>query len=140
MSEKKILYVASTASHLERFHRPYLQALSEKFCLRTMANGEGVDYPIPFEKRMFSIRNLRVIFMIRKILRREKFDLILVHTSLAAALTRMAVRGVKPRPRVVNVVHGYLFSDPPKGIKDRLKVFEHYSVLADLCLLTFWKA
>ena len=122
MSEKKILYVASTASHLNRFHRPYLEALSEKFDLRTMANGEGVDYPIPFEKQMFSIRNLRVVFMIRKILRREKFDLILVHTSLAAALTRMAVGGIRPRPRVVNVVHGYLFSDPPKGMKDRLLI------------------
>ena len=122
MSEKKILYVASTASHLNRFHRPYLKALSEKFRVYTMANGEGVDYPIPFEKQMFSIRNLRVIFQIRKILRRERFDLILVHTSLAAALTRMAVGGIRPRPRLVNVVHGYLFSDPPKGVKDRLLI------------------
>ena len=122
MSEKKILYVASTASHLNRFHRPYLEALAERFCVRTMANGEGVDDPIPFEKQLFSLRNLRVVFKIRKILRREKFDLILVHTSLAAALTRLAVGGVKPRPRVVNVVHGYLFSDPPKGMKDRLLI------------------
>ncbi len=122
MSKKKILYVASTASHLNRFHRPYLQALAERFDVRTMANGDGVDYPIPFEKQMFSVRNLRAVFQIRKILRRERFDLILVHTSLAAALTRMAVGGIKPRPYLMNVVHGYLFSDPPKGMKDRLLI------------------
>lgn len=118
-TRKKILYVASTSSHLRQFHEPYLAALRERFDVRTMAAGDGVDFSVPFRKSMFSPRNIGAVRRIRKICRAERFEAVVVNTSLAAALVRFALRRVKPRPRVLNVVHGYLFSDPPQGLRDR---------------------
>ena len=120
---RKILYAASTASHLERFHRPYLKALREQDTVLTMATGVGVDFPILFDKHFFSIPNFRSVFQIRKILKREKFDSVLLHTTLAAFLIRLALIGLHHRPYVLNVVHGYLFGLRPRGNKDRILLF-----------------
>ena len=117
---RKILYVASTASHLKRFHKPYLDALSKRAAVFTMANGDGVSYPMPFEKRFFSLANIGCVFKIRRILRREKFDLLVLNTSLAAFWARLALVGLRKRPYVLNIVHGYLFSKHPRTFRERL--------------------
>lgn len=116
----KLLYAASTQSHLERFHRPYIEALRERATVCTMANGREVDFPIPFDKHFFSLTNLRSIFRIRKILKKEQFDVLLLHTTLAAFLIRAALIGLRKRPYVLNVVHGYLFAKKPRSLKDRI--------------------
>ncbi len=116
----KILYVASTASHLNRFHRPYIAALKRGQDVFLMATeGEKIDFPIPFAKKMLCFSNLRALFSIRKILKRESFDRVIVHTSLAAFLIRAAMVGMRNRPYVLNVVHGYLFSLPVRGFHAR---------------------
>ncbi len=117
MQRDKLLYVASTASHLNRFHQPYLKALRDCADVQTMANGEGVDHCVPFAKSFFSPANLRCVFQIRKILKREGFDAILLHTTLAAVLVRLATFGMRQRPYILNVVHGYLFQKNGKGLK-----------------------
>lgn len=117
---KKVLYVASTESHLQRFHMPYIEALKQDAEVRTMATGESVDFPVVFDKHFFSITNLCSILKIRKILRREQFDAVLVHTTLAAFLVRTAMIGQRKRPYVLNVVHGYLFPQGAKGLKNRI--------------------
>ncbi len=116
----KILYAASTASHLRRFHMPYIERLRESCEVKLMAKGEGVDYSIRFEKSMTSPANFKAIREIRRILKAERFDAVILNTMLAAFLIRMAMRGMKKRPRVLNIVHGYLFELPPKGMKQRL--------------------
>ena len=120
MNKRKLLYAASTASHLQRFHLPYLKALSEDFSVLTMANGDGVDFSVPFQKSVFSIKNIGAVRMIRRILKQEGFDGVVLNTALAAFLIRVAMIGIKRRPKVLNIVHGYLFEYPPKGLKDRL--------------------
>ena len=117
---KKILYAASTASHLRNFHEPYIKELRKNHQVLTMANGDGVDLPIAFDKSFFSLRNLRSIFKIRKILKRERFDALILHTSLAAFLVRVAMLGLKNRPYVLNVVHGYLFRREGRGLRRRV--------------------
>ena len=119
-SRKKFLYVASTSSHLRRFHEPYLEGLKQDFDVYTMANGEGVDFSVPFQKSIFSFRNLGAIGKIRKILKRHRFDAVILNTSLAAFLVRLAMIGMRRRPVVLNIAHGYLFDLPAKGKKDRL--------------------
>ncbi len=120
VQKKKILYVASTQVHLERFHMPYIKALKEEFDVCLMANGENVDEPINFQKSFFSFSNLKAICKIRSVLKRERFDAVILHTSLAAFLVRMAMLGMRSRPFVLNVVHGYLFFEPARGLKDHL--------------------
>ncbi len=117
----KLLYAASTASHLQRFHRPYTEALREVADLHLMATpGEGIDHPIPFDKHFFSLTNLKNVLRIRRILKKERYDRIILHTSLAAFLVRLALTGLRQRPYVLNVVHGYLFSRPVKGVRARV--------------------
>ena len=116
----KILYVASTQSHLERFHEPYIKRLSKQATVKTMATGDYVDYTIKFEKNLFSLGNVMRIRKIRKILRREQFDAVILNTTLAAFLVRAALPRGKGRPYVLNVVHGYLFGHRLRGLKSRL--------------------
>ena len=120
MNKPKLLYVASTQSHLEHFHQPYIDTLKKKYEVLTMATGESVDLPVVFDKHFFSLRNVRSILNIRKILRRERFDAIILHTTLAAFLVRAALVGMRHRPYVLNVVHGYLFGEKIDGMKDRI--------------------
>lgn len=117
----KILYAASTASHLRRFHMPYIARLRENYDVYLMGNnGEGIDLPIDFAKSFFSLSNLRSIGKIRKILKQEHFDRVIVNTTLAAFLIRTAMIGMKQRPYVLNVVHGYLFAEKDTGIKAKI--------------------
>lgn len=118
-NNQKILYAASTVSHLERFHLPYIEEIRKHATVRTMGDGEGVDFPIPFDKHFFSPSNFKGIFKIRKILKQERFDAVIVHTTLAAFLIRSAMICMR-RPYVINVVHGYLFPKKPQGLKDRV--------------------
>jgi len=75
---------------------------------------------LPLEKRMTAPENLRAARLLRERIMAERYDLIVTHTSLAAFFTRLAVKGLRDRPRLVNVVHGYLFDDgtsaPRRGL------------------------
>lgn len=117
----KILYAASTARHLRSFHLPYIEALrAEGHEVKTLGRGEGVDYDIPFEKKLLSTRNTACRRELRRILQQEQFDCLLLNTTLCALHVRLACprRG---RPRVVNFVHGYLFSDGDRSLGARGK-------------------
>lgn len=120
-ANQKILYAASTYSHIKSFHLRYIDALrADGHTVMTMASGAGADFDIPFEKRMLSSKNRKCRAQIKKILAREGFDLIILNTSLAAFHIRLALHR-KKRPRVVNIVHGYLFSESARGIRARLR-------------------
>ena len=117
---KKILYAASTSSHLRQFHMPYIEALKKQSEVYTMATGEGVDFPVTFAKSYFSLSNFRALFQIRKILKREQFDLLILNTTLTAFWIRAALFGMRKRPYVLNVVHGYLFPLDGGGMKKKI--------------------
>ena len=118
---QKILYVASTVSHIESFHRKYINALTDEgHTVLTMANGDGADFNVPFEKKMLSKQNRKCRKTIREILDKENFDLVILNTSLAAFHVRLAAR-MKYRPRIINIVHGYLFSERPTYLEAKTK-------------------
>lgn len=108
----KILIAASNMVHINNFHRPYIKAFEDEgHKVYIMARGEGADFDIGFKKRSLSFSNLKLSFEIKRILKKEEFDVVYLHTSLAAFWVRMAMKGLKKRPYVVNTVHGYLFGD-----------------------------
>ena len=108
----KILIVASNMVHIKNFHLPYIEKMKNLgHSVYIMANGEGADFQIPFEKSTLSFKNFRLSFKIRKIIKNNSFDAVFLHTSLAAFWTRLAMKGMKKRPTVVNTVHGYLFGN-----------------------------
>ncbi|MBQ9759956.1 MAG: glycosyltransferase [Clostridia bacterium] len=121
-TRKKLLYVASTASHLKRFHMPYIEALRADADVMLMGTGdpEFLDFDLPFEKNMLSAANFGAIRRIRRILKKEKFDAVILNTSLAAFLVRAAMIGMRHRPFVHNIVHGYLYNEPTEGKKEKI--------------------
>ena len=77
-----------------------------------MARGDSADFDVPFEKSLFSPKNLATVLQIRRIIKHRGYDAVILNTALAAFLARAALPR-KNRPRVVNIVHGYLFG---KGV------------------------
>ncbi len=119
MKNKKILYAASSISHIERFHTDYIKALKELGKeVTVMAHGKGADIDIPFEKRIFSPRNLGCIFKIRRIIKDSRFDILILNTALAAFLVRAACG--RKQPKTVYIVHGYLFGEKIRTPREAL--------------------
>ena len=116
---KKVLITASTWPHIANFHLPYLKMFQQRGwivhvgCRGIPARAAYADtcFELPFEKGMAITNNLHAALLLRKIIRTEQYDLIITHTSLAAFYTRLAAKTQRKRPRLINVVHGYLFGD-----------------------------
>lgn len=126
--EKKILYAASTRSHLVHFHLPYLQALTrEGWTVHAAFGGPGEDVPwtqrsirLPLEKKMIAPANFRCARMVRDLVAAQDYDAVIVHTSLAAFFLRLGLLGLKKRPVAINMVHGYLFDRNSNPLKKQL--------------------
>lgn len=117
----KILISASNMVHIKNFHLPYIEKFKEAgHDVYVMASGEGADYDIPFKKKAFCFKNFCLSFKIRKILKKERFDAVYLHTTLSAFWTRFAMWGLKKKPLVINTVHGYLFSEHTSKLKTKI--------------------
>lgn len=122
---RKVLFTASTYSHIVNFHLPYLRRFREEgWTVHAACGGRVMELPstdevmhLPFEKSMGSPNNFKAAKLLRAKIKRERYDLICTHTSLAAFFTRLAVLGLRERPVVVNMVHGYLFDDATAPLK-----------------------
>lgn len=116
---RKLLFVASSYIHILNFHLPYLRALHEEgWEIHAGCASPGAEIPwadrtlsFPFEKRMSAPSNFRAAAQLRRLIRKERYELVIVHTSLAAFFTRLALWGMRDRPKLINMVHGYLFDD-----------------------------
>ena len=125
---RKLLYVASSYIHILNFHLPYLRALHEQgWELHVGCASPEQEFPwadrtlsFPFEKKMSSLSNFRAAAQIRRLVRKERYELVIVHTSLAAFFTRFALWGMRKRPRLINMVHGYLFDDETPFLKRQI--------------------
>lgn len=114
---KKILFTASTASHILNFHLPYLKYFKDNGWQVHVAVGDYKEIPftdhihiIPLEKNILSVANLKSIVKMRQILNEERFEIISTHTTLAAFITRVAKLFTrKQTTRCINTSHGYLF-------------------------------
>jgi group 1 glycosyl transferase len=133
---KKILYAASRMSHITNFHLPYIgyfKSNGDEVHVLTQGSGDlDVDkiYDIDFEKKVMSFKNIRTIWKIKYILEEEKYDLIITNTTLCSFLIRIAkqISKVKKHGKLVNIVHGYLFSNNTSFLK---KVI--YILLEKMC-------
>lgn len=113
---KKILFCASTLSHIKNFHLPYIEEMSKKgWKVDVVANQKiEIDHvnksiELSFKKQIFSISNMKDIIKIRKIIKQERYDVISVHTTLAAAVIRLSTFFLPNSPKIIYTCHGYLF-------------------------------
>lgn len=141
--DRKVLFTASTYSHIVNFHLPYLRKFWEEGWMVHVACG-GAPMPIPdvervidlpFEKSIWSPKNFKAAIFLSDEMRRERYDLVITHTSLAAFFTRLALWGLEERPKVVNMVHGYLFDDETPWLKRNLLLGAEQWMAADTDLV-----
>ncbi len=141
--EKKVLFTASTYSHIVHFHLPYLREFARLgWRVDVACGGQPMDIPaarqvirLPLEKSMTAPANFSAAAQLRKVLRRERYDLIITHTALAAFFTRLAATGVPCK--LICVCHGYLFDeDTPRLRHNILMEAEHLTAPRTDLLLT----
>lgn len=121
----KVLFTASTYSHIVNFHRPYLAAFRQLgWTVEVACGGTPMEIPeaqrvvhIPFEKEILSLQNGTACRELRRLIRSSEYDLVSCHTALAAFFTRMALAGLQNRPKVACTVHGYLFGEENPAAK-----------------------
>lgn len=115
---QKVLFSATVDSHILAFHLPYLKYFKEKgYEVHVATNGdEEIPYcdkkhKISFERKPFKINNLKAIKQLKKIIEKEKFDIIHTHTPMGSVVTRLAAKNARKKynTRVIYTAHGFHF-------------------------------
>jgi len=79
-------------------------------------------FAVPMTRRFTPLADLRALWSLVRVMRRERFDLVHTHTPKAGLLGQMAARmaGV---PVVANTLHGFYFHDDMKPLPRRFYVW-----------------
>lgn len=117
----KILHICAIGGTVEALLRPQIdyflsQNLSVEIACSPGAEVEKLQqqgyiiHPIQIDRRISPLSNLRSIYQLTQLIRRNQYDLVHVHTPIAAVLGRIAAKlaGVK---RIVYTAHGFPFHD-----------------------------
>ena len=143
---KKVLYVATVASHICQFHLPYLEMLQSRgVCVHVaardnLAEKNGLQlkftdkyFDVPFERSPKSKRNIRAYKELKKIISENQYDLIVCNTPMGSILTRLAARRSRKRgAKVIYIAHGFHFyKGAPK--KNWIVFYPIEKIFAKLC-------
>ncbi|MEB3329557.1 MAG: glycosyltransferase family 4 protein [Candidatus Sericytochromatia bacterium] len=117
----KLLVICALDLTAWAFLRPQLQAMRARGWEVHLACSPGPRlpalaaagircHPIPISRRLLDAGHVLTLARLWRLMRAERFDLVHVHTPIAAALGRVAARlaGV---PRVAYTAHGFYFHD-----------------------------
>lgn len=121
---KKVLFTATVDSHILAFHIPFLKYFKEKgYEVHVATNGdEEIPYcdkkiKISFERSPFKLNNLKAISQLKKVVNKEKYDIIHTHTPMGSVVTRLASKQARKKynTRVIYTAHGFhFFKGAPK--------------------------
>lgn len=114
---KQVLFIASIASHLTAFHRPYLQWFYEQgYEVHVACNGTfdsqyvTQTWQVDFERSPLSLSHLKSYSQLKKIIDSHPYVLLSCHTPMASVLTRLcAIRARKKGTKLLYTAHGFHF-------------------------------
>ena len=114
---KKVLFSATVDSHILAFHLPFLKWFKEHgYEVHVATNGDAeIPYcdkkiKISFERSPFKLNNIKAIFQLKKVLSKEKYDIIHTHTPMGSVVTRLAAKKARRSgTRVIYTAHGFHF-------------------------------
>ncbi|MEI6442548.1 MAG: glycosyltransferase family 4 protein [Nostocales cyanobacterium ELA583] len=129
---KKILMVATIPGTLRGFLLPFARHFREQgWCVDGMACGisdsvdcvQGFDrvWDVKWSRNPLDPRNLMVTpQIIQKIVQQEKYDIVHVHTPVAAFVTRYALKDLRKQlnTQVIYTAHGFHFHPGGKPLKN----------------------
>lgn len=117
---RSVLFVASVYTHLTAFHIPFMKLLQEKgydvYAAASSAEGRKDDveaagvtcWEVPFARSPYSPANVQAFRQLRALLKEHHFDLIHVHTPVAAFMGRYLAKVTNQGP-VLYTAHGFHF-------------------------------
>lgn len=113
---KRVLIAATTAKgHINVFHIPYIKMFREKgWIVDVVTNGDEKvpfatnEYSISIKRSPFSFSNIYAIIQMIRIMRNNKYDLVMCHTPMGGVVTRIAAFITKTEP-VIYMAHGFHF-------------------------------
>ena len=118
---KKILYVTTVSGTINAFLVPHIEMfIKEKgykvdvaCCINSEINKRLIDlgvnvYRIAFSRNPLASNNIKAIKEIQNLVEKEKYDIVHVHTPVAAFVTRLALRDFKDI-KIVYTAHGFHF-------------------------------
>jgi glycosyltransferase involved in cell wall biosynthesis len=79
-------------------------------------------FAVPMTRRMTPIADLRCLWELVRIMRREQFDVVHTHTPKAGLLGQLAAR-IAGVPIVTNTLHGFYFHDDTKPLPRRFYIW-----------------
>ena len=113
----KVLFTANTLRHLYLCHRPYLKYFKDMgYEVHTASNEDKLldnvskSYKLSIKRTPYSFMNIKAIFELRKIIKREGYDIIHTHTPMGAVVTRIALLFARKRnTKIIYTAHGFHF-------------------------------
>jgi len=119
-SSRKVLFIATVYTHLANFHIPFIRLLQGKGCevhaAASSADGRRKEieavgafcHEIEFSRFPFSIANVKALWQLMMFLKAQRFELIHVHTPIAAFIGRLIAKATK-QGSVLYTAHGFHF-------------------------------
>lgn len=121
---KKVLFVATVVRlHINMFHKPFIRWFHDQgWQVDVAANNDYENreeciipycdnfYCLPFERSPFKKGNLNAYFQLKKLLEKEKYDIIHCHTPMGSVITRLAAGEARKKgTKVIYTAHGFHF-------------------------------
>lgn len=113
---KKVLFIANTDRHIKLCHIPYLKMFKDEGYIVHVAtnSSDSIEYcdkkiGLKLKRNPFHFDNIISFFEIRKLVKKEQYDVITCHTPMGGFLGRCAVIGTKLKTKVFYTAHGFHF-------------------------------
>lgn len=119
---KKVLFVSSVLGNINAFQTPYLKMFKEHNYLvyvaakSTLSQEFKIPYcdkfiELPIERHPLKFSNIKSIFYLKKVIEKEKFNIIHCHTPMGSVVARLAARKARKKygTRVIYTAHGFHF-------------------------------
>ena len=112
---KRVLFVTNHPG-FSKFNKPYMEWFkSQGWIVDNASPGAGVgpvdnQYDIPIHRSPFSFDNIKALFQLRRIINKNKYDLIHCHTEMGGLCARLAsVAARRKGTKVIYTSHNYPF-------------------------------
>lgn len=146
---KKLCIITSSPGSIVSFHKTNIDELSKVFDIYVISNYEDESifkevnivkaFPVKIERRPTIIGNIKALFEIYKIFKREKFDAFLSQTINASLLSALAGKLAKT-PIRVRIFTGQLWTTMPVYKKSFFKFLDKITVACNTNLLVDGKS
>ncbi len=114
---KKVLIIATEDTHIQHFHLPFIKLFKQHdFQVDIATSGDYINeditnhHHITFSKNPFSFKNIQAIGQIKRLLKKNNYDLLQLNTPIAAFITRLAAKKFRKNGlKIYYIAHGFHF-------------------------------